>query len=287
VTRPTATNPPWADKILERYWLKIGAAARALKLPMPASTEGGQMLLEEGMIKEKPEGELGCGYYGFVYRSKKDGIVFKVSTDQSEAYFVAAYLKLRGAIDPSGIVKYHGIIALPEESYKKRNVFVLWREEAFHVGSDYNGKPLYGGQGYRFLQGLGDLKKTAGRVRDIAVKKEKRMSFDDYFEWIDNSFLREQPLVSRLYEDIDNLAYNTPYGSHIGQCFSEFLERGLLLADVHGGNIGWVKRPRNEVGDDVYGPDKLFGPVITDPGHVLTLKRDLAKITIPSIEDFK
>lgn len=61
-------------------------------------------------------------------------------------------------------------------------------------------------------------------------------------------------------------------GAHlIGQAFKEFYEQGMLLADVHLNNIGYVHRPD----DPEWQPS---APVITDPGHVIPLNVAIAEI---------
>jgi len=52
---------------------------------------------------------------------------------------------------------------------------------------------------------------------------------------------------------------NEPEGYLVGQALDFYLERGLLLADVHANNVGEVTR------DGYHGPIL----VITDPGHLV------------------
>jgi hypothetical protein len=85
-----------------------------------------------------------------------------------------------------------------------------------------------------------------------------------------NKFAVLVHIASRIAEEMtnENVAYQ------VGRAFSEYLEAGILMADVHPGNLGFVaKRP----GDNDFA---LWMPVITDPGHVLILKRELSEARI-------
>lgn len=74
-------------------------------------------------------------------------------------------------------------------------------------------------------------------------------------------------IASRIAEAManENVAYQ------VGRTFGEYLDAGILMADVHLGNLGFVaERPD----DNDFAPGM---PVITDPGHVLVLKRELSE----------
>lgn len=75
--------------------------------------------------------EFGCGHYGCVMPTSAEGLVCKLTTDVSEAHFVARALMLEPT---SGIVEYKKILWAPALKHRGRPVFVLWRSEAFSVG---------------------------------------------------------------------------------------------------------------------------------------------------------
>ena len=80
-------------------------------------------------------------------------------------------------------------------------------------------------------------------------------------------------IAERIAEEMtnENVAYQ------VGRTFGEYLEAGILMADVHLGNLGFVAaRPD----DNDFAPGM---PVITDPGHVLVLKRELAQSYIEKL----
>ncbi len=56
----------------------------------------------------------------------------------------------------------------------------------------------------------------------------------------------------------------------VGGALFDYLEAGMLLADVHTSNVGLVDR-------------FTYSYVITDPGHAVTLKESLASIEIPVV----
>lgn len=106
-----------ACEILKRTWGKLLEKVPLAALPVSAD--------------QKPFDF--CGTYGCVYPSRRSGIVFKITSDDTEAAFVQAALDI-GKL-PSGIVRYKGIYWLDEKSAAGRNdIWILWREEAFDVG---------------------------------------------------------------------------------------------------------------------------------------------------------
>jgi hypothetical protein len=81
--------------------------------------------------------EYGCGHYGCVMPTNEMSVVCKLTTDISEARFVAQAMLLP---ETEGIVEYKGIYALRGEERSvgyghKRPMFILWRTEAFEVGA--------------------------------------------------------------------------------------------------------------------------------------------------------
>lgn len=57
------------------------------------------------------------------------------------------------------------------------------------------------------------------------------------------------------------MASESPAGALVGEAFLEMRGKGIVLADVHGGNVGRVLRPER------YGRWKVW--VVTDPGHMV------------------
>ena len=107
-------NPPrWAEKAMKRAWPALRAAVGPARLPAGPGAE-----------------EFGCGHYGCVWPTQS-GQVVKITSDKTEASFVAAYLRMGGV---EGMVGYHQIFRLAGTLHRGRPVFVIWRDEAWDVG---------------------------------------------------------------------------------------------------------------------------------------------------------
>jgi hypothetical protein len=239
--------------------------------------------------------ELGEGHYGVVYKTSDPGIVFKVTSDPTEAEFIKKAMPLGW---PEGIVEYKAIIEF-EGSFRKRKTYGIWREAAFEVGLTVK---HYGQLSYdernaiEFQKYLQLFKRTAALARDTIQKKPamleyamsekgKRWAWDAFdFDWIDpriigdkiySQRMADQPLsrftgwkriaiALRACEALaEMMEHNNPMSQNVGAALGFYLDNGILLADVHGNNVGKVKR------DDDYGEQEPW--VITDPGHAVFL----------------
>ena len=269
-----AANPPWADKALRLEWDEIEAIAAAKNLPMP--TPAGKRKFVE----------LGCGHYGCVFSTEEEDIVFKLTTDSTEAEFIQLAMPLGW---PSGIVEYLAIGPLTSR-YKNRPMFALWRESAFEVGQllrySYDFSRSDRGEYIRFGRRLEQFKAHAARVRDSLKKKPSRwqeakaltdwaweyVGMDDaegerqYASLNPRNFypriesLRGAQRVAASWRACELLAEVMEHeylASEVGGALGFYLEKGILLADLHSGNIGQVHRA------DFSKPPW----VITDPGH--------------------
>jgi len=81
-------------------------------------------------LKKPVVEEYGCGSYGCVMPTSEPGLVMKLTSDVSEAWFIA---RAREIDYIGGIVEYKKIFALPTK-HKGRPLFVLWRTEARYIG---------------------------------------------------------------------------------------------------------------------------------------------------------
>jgi len=107
--------------------------------------------------------EFGCGHYGCVMPTSTPGVVVKLSSDPTEAYFVAAALQLGfEGYDDAGIVRYYGVYQLRNAYHRKRPIFVIWREEAFDIGF-----PLAGAANWR-------------QTSDYEIRRNRKLS--DYLD---------------------------------------------------------------------------------------------------------
>lgn len=79
-----------------------------------------------------------CGSYGCIVFTSDPSIVFKLTTDWSEAYVanvIFKYLPEVYELEPHpNIIRYFGIYEVPGKLYMNRKIFALWREECPCIG---------------------------------------------------------------------------------------------------------------------------------------------------------
>ena len=336
--KPQRNNPPWADKILKKNWAALTSVAGAAAMPVPltehatvpelrrritgieASTTKGvtdEYWLNEltlakaslaAALKKKPKGwrEYGAGHYGVVYPTNTVGLVIKITTDPTEAAFTAAYLSMKPNQRPVGVIRYHSIVRLPQESKSRRPVFVLWRDEAQYVGPSAlksEWLPTMKDNGYfsRSLRstevGIVNIKKCGDDFRNWALKAgtEKVVAAvaarDAVWQRYDipQDQIEYGRTAARL-KGTDKGAYilnrvkalcdelqNEPVGIDIGRALDDLMGEGLLLCDVHLNNIG---TPHPAVKDKL---DMSGYLLITDPGHAIALDNRWAGVQIPDL----
>lgn len=305
-------NPPWVSKIVSSHCKPIEEAAKRHDLPMPAMK--GDCIVAD---------ELGVGHYGAVYKTDKEGVVFKVTSDEDEAHFVATAIKLRDAspsVNPEGIVQYYAIYALPGQ-HRSRNTYVLWREEATSVGL-----PRGQGKGMTYdqketetmLMRFKYMAHEAKVIADRKVKKAESEGAQSYWDWMKSQRDLHDQMVNHYGETYgEEVTRSNEWGSYrygdartewlmkqysgvgwgrnrfawliaacsqvavemenangmvylLGGALGEYLEAGLLLADVHAQNVGLV-------------PRYSYSYVITDPGHCVVLDPKLSEMGIPKL----
>jgi hypothetical protein len=120
-------NPAWVNRVLNAHWEAI--EARIGRQAMPLTKVVGK---RKKKLEHDPE--LGCGHYGCVLRSVSAGKVFKLTSDTTEAAFVAAALSLPQADWPAGMIRYWDLFEIPGEKHRGRKVYGLVRDVATRVG---------------------------------------------------------------------------------------------------------------------------------------------------------
>lgn len=283
--------PAWVNRNLNRYWDQIVKVAPkrggvAVMPEIASETKRGKMTFEE----------LGCGHYGCVIKSSEPDIVFKLTSDASEAAFVVAACEIGDF--PEGIVRYYKIVEIPE-THRGRRVFALWREEASAIGFPLRvhgykevTDPYIRRQWKELLKNLELFQKHAAIVRDYVKKsKDKARALalikeSEDFAW---RFTRDEramhlagakkAAVSLQHcEDIAMTMEHTAESDQIGSTMGFYIEHGILLADVHANNVGVVTRPPDEGFDNWYSVN-----VITDPGHMVPLKERWLSVSVPKL----
>jgi hypothetical protein len=271
---------PWVDRSLARLLPALAQVVPPEWLP--------RFDIATGRVEE-----YGCGHYGCVMPTSVEGLVCKVTTDISEAHFVARALTLE---PPNGIVEYKKIFWAHGLTHRRRPMFVLWRSEAFSVGSWRYGQTRYPP---RIVFGLERerLRPDPNYQYAYRVEGEADSLLRWFLHWASiarkymHPHLRREPDESqrkqllaaawaayeraepaekdmpRYAKGLDRVGIalrsalyvaqemsGNPSLYRVGEALAYYLEEGLLLADVHGGNLGL---------------DAEGEVLITDPGHVV------------------
>ena len=245
--------------------------------------------------------EFGCGHYGCVMPTGTPGTVFKITTDATEAAFIAAYLSWPKHQRPNGIVGYHRLLAIKSESRLNRPVFVLLRDEAQHIGSyaieswirsekKDSDREYYSRSFRNVTRAIKNSLDSAREVRRLVLKKPNAEEIlKQAMERRDQAW-EMGPRAAHGRDTILKIAFqlqrfgenamemeNEPMGVEVGRALRECLDdHGLLLADVHTNNIGMPGTPAllDEIGHT---------PIITDPGHAITLDDRYKGITVEEV----
>lgn len=155
--------------------------------------------------------QYGCGAYGCVVPTSDPSVVFKITTDESEARFIADILP---TLTPQeGCVRYHQIVQLAGER-DGRSMFGIWRESASRIGE------------ISLLSR--DLMRAAHEISDRAI----RYMADDA-----NRELMIEMTLSR-WEDMAE----HPELARIGATLLGWYRDQVFIGDVHANNVGWVHR---------------------------------------------
>ena len=207
-------NPAWVTGILAKHFelLESKVPARWLPRLTDAKAKGGKLT---AALKE-----YGCGAYGCVLPTLDPKVVLKVTTDDTEYQFAN---ELAGDLAVQVTVDYHLVAALPEKR-GGRATYLLWRDAAEHVGKV--NEVL--GRGERGAQAVEDA------INDQHAAAQK--AFVDLMEGRDakKSLAKWEAAcneMGRLVPELRELADGMIRNLH---------ESGVLVSDVHGGNVGLV-----------------------------------------------
>lgn len=284
-------NPRWVDRALAESMDDIKDIARANSLPLPV---GGPQYEE-----------LGCGHYGCVLETQDEGIVFKLTSDPTEAMFIGRTLdeQFQYAEDDSwGMVIYFAYVGL-DFTFRRRNVYAIWREAAFNIGglidkSWMTARPSWDVREKReSLANLRLYQDGASMIKDKVERSRNPRRLLEEAERMDRQardivmehFIEQQTLYRRMapgnpiwdrytgalgvavgmqlcHEAAITMITSDRYLSSVGNVFMHYLEKNVYLADVHGNNIGVVYRYHDIDEDMSHGTW-----AITDPGHAIFL----------------
>lgn len=257
---------PWVDRNLRGAWERIAAQVPASW--MPQLIPGRKFMVQE----------LGCGHYGCVAPVAEPGMVFKLTSDVTEARFVVMAQQLP---ETEGIVRYFKIFALGGAEHRKRPLFVLWRQDAKDIGflmpMHWNPQGTAAKYGYdeyqvrNFREGMQYLDKFLDWAREVRKRmlellkrspKEQALAavwqaFENADPEADPRHYRGVPRIGialRKCWELAMLLQNTDVVYPVGTALGHYLDEGILLADVHANNIG--RDENNQL-------------IITDPGHAV------------------
>jgi len=282
-------STPWVDRAANATWARIVAASPyPAWVPLHTTKRGGKITVKE----------YGCGHYGCVMPTDDPEVVCKITSDATEAVFVAASATL--GEPPEGIVRYHGIYEL-DAKHRDRRLFVLWREAATEVGLPKGHFVSQGQRSYEELQisnlwrALGHFKDAAASVRDSLKRSADPFALiaesKRFEEWawsrsreidVDRVIGAAIPRILGPFRGAQRLALalllcdliaenmeNTTGCDLVGSALRYYLGEGILLADVHANNVGKVER--------------TSGWVITDPGHAVGLQERWRAVSVPRL----
>ncbi len=285
---------PWVDRHLRQTWAVLSAEVPANLLPQ-------QLPIEAFSVEE-----YGCGYFGCVMPTASSSLVVKITTDESEAWFAYVAMQLAKRDDwPPGIVRYHKVLKLEGRTHKRRPIYLLWRDEAWDVGF-LSG--LYGSRrdphdleltGYiNLITNLMEYDRWTAlaltRMRKASdpkklVQQALRLEQDAWQAVAEQlSFRGDTIQVTARSEPTRNPAQdfafavracatvaqfmaNTYANDTIGMTLEYYIDAGLLISDLHAGNIGRVQHPEYED----------LQPGITDPGLAIPTQLRWFDVRLP------
>ncbi len=244
--RKFRSNPPgWVTQQLASAWTSLEDKVPAKWLPkISKTTAKGKKLVAD--IKE-----YGCGVYGCVMPTLDPAVVLKITTDDTEAQFA---MELASKMPPNVVTKYELAIELPDD-HQGRNVYLLWRESADHVG---------------------EINKVLGKQADAAVDNQHGIAQDALREaWdIDKGKGDYQTLVECLASWLAALhvmSVNPQLKELADGMRNAFIDHRVFMGDVHGGNLGLASGKW----------------VITDPGNVVIVDTDTVNDAVAMFSDWR
>jgi len=284
----TLRDTPWVDTSFAKLWERIEAASPRPEW-MPIRRPGKRVTMKE----------YGCGYYGCVMPTSDPTVVCKLTTDVTEAVFVAAVLSFpQKSPVYDGLVRYYAVYELPHDVVSSivpadRNpegrAFVLWREAVDEVGLGREREVVnnhlynYKKSARSMLMSLDALKHIDGggfdkilkfmELPDSVLEGELKAAKPEGTPEEQARFwtLRYIWFVRSIPPTLVSIGGGRPILSGLKKTLTYLYSKGLVLEDLHAGNFGYVKRPGG-VGAEL---------VITDPGHALPFHKKWTKIKVP------
>jgi len=296
----TLRDTPWVDTSFAKLWERIEAASPRPEW-MPIRRPGERVTMKE----------YGCGYYGCVMPTSDPTVVCKLTTDVTEAVFVAALLSIPRASRQKafvGMVRYHAIYELPREEVPlppagrnpEGRIFVLWRDSVDEVGvaeDDEQGdaNPLrnyneWAAKLHGYVERFAQPENSGGfdaMLKYLEMPKKMveqlRVTFKETLDSMAQGSWQRQ-IANRAYVAITAayivkqipaaiVSIEHPEYAGIRETLRYLYSVGLILGDLHSGNLGYVNRSGQ--------PHHLPELVITDPGHAIPFQSRWTKVKVP------
>jgi hypothetical protein len=314
-------NPPWTQKAARTFFRLAESRIDVTQgLPRPKVAVEVPYVPVPGRYhatgKKKPPKfeEYGTGHYGTVMPTEKEGVVMKVTSDDTEANFVKAALaieKERKGNWPDGMTRYIDIYRMGGTSHRGRGAYVLWREELLpHSQSfgqfsttftDYDKRANREGEFemkvymalarnfFKYARGRkGSDILTAVQTFPDRLQNAAHYAYDQARE-LQSSWPKVSKLIP-MYEIRKganhvcaillmalewqfDMMENTYATDMVGHALNFYLRHGIVLCDIHMGNIG--HRSVNGM--------PLVPFVILDPGHSIFLTDKYDRIGVQEI----
>jgi len=266
-------------RLLERFW-------PALQREVP----------QEHLPPSPAEPQLGCGAYGCVWPTLTTDLVLKLTTDRSEVVIAGVAMTLPW---PGGIVRYHRALQLGGATVRKRQAFLLWRDRVYDVGLSPHFRPQTVFYLLEKFKGNAQIVRSAMRIfPDRLARQVLPLAFTDEIrdlahyhahdqvpEWLglspDEDSVRRAALALAVCDSLSGDDMQSTAGmalgalAHVGRALQAYLREGVLLADVHHGNVG-RSAPGFATGSHL---------VITDPGQAVFLDERWSKVKIPLLPE--
>ncbi len=231
-------NPPWVTEALADSYKLIDNKVPPKWMPQLATVKTGP---KDTIVASLLE--YGCGAYGCVLATSDPGTVLKVTSDESEAEFAAG---LSVDLVAPICVEYRMVVRL-SGVHEGRQIHLLWRESAEHVGG--------------IKKALG---RSQGKIADDLIDAQHAAGQGAYHSIMTSDAAHSRKEITAWLNACEAMARGkVPELRPLGKGLIEVYERQrILFGDIHAGNLGLVKRPSGDAW------------VITDPGHVTVVDDD-------------
>jgi hypothetical protein len=218
-------NPAWVTKHLADSWVTLEQEVPTQWMPKLDRT------LAKGKRLSAEIPEYGCGAYGCVMPTNDPKIVLKLTTDDTEAQFAA---RLAKKLPVPIVTTYELVYHLPSAKRQGRDVYLLWRESAEHVG---------------------EVDKVVGSHAEDAIA-EQHQAAQKAFERLSHREPAERELATWV-KAVKKMGKVKELAWLANGLLAAYEQTGIFFGDIHGGNLGLARGQW----------------VITDPGHVAVVPR--------------